>query len=152
MEEEMQKTQCDCHADVGTESRDMRGVQTYMGIVENNLVEVPNVVNDLLTQIISPENMNLAYKQVVGNGGSGGIDGMETKDLLPYLLCHKDELVQSLKDGKYRPNPVRRVEIPKDNGKKYLYLIYRNLYSRGVMPSILWNNCENCWGELKLRS
>lgn len=118
MEEEMQKTQCGCHADVGTESRDMRGVQTYMGIVENNLVEVPNVVNDLLTQIISPENMNLAYKQVVGNGGSGGIDGMETKDLLPYLLYHKEELVQSLKDGKYRPNPVRRVEIPKENGKK----------------------------------
>lgn len=118
MKEEMQKTRSGCHAEVGTESRDMRGVQTYMGIVENNLVEVPNVESDLLTPIVSPGNMNRAYKQVVSNAGSGGIDGMETKDLLPYLLRHKDELVQSLMDGKYRPNPVRRVEIPKDNGKK----------------------------------
>ena len=118
MNEEMQKTRSGCHAEVRTESRGMRGVQAYMGIVENNLVEVPNVESDLLAQIVSPSNMNRAYKQVTSNGGSGGIDGMETKDLLPYLLRHKDELVQSLMDGKYRPNPVRRVEIPKDNGKK----------------------------------
>ena len=118
MKEEMQKTRSGYHTEVGTESRDMRGVQTYMEIVENNLVEVPNVESDLLTQIVSPCNMNRAYKQVVSNAGSGGIDGMETKDLLSYLLRHKDELVQSLMDGKYRPNPARRVENPKDNGKK----------------------------------
>ena len=118
MEEAMQKTSNDCRADVGTESRDMYGVQTFMGIVENNLVEVTNVKSDLLTQIVSPSNMNLAYQRVVRNGGSGGIDGMETKELLPYLRSHKEELGQKLMDGKYRPNPVRRVEIPKDNGKK----------------------------------
>ena len=118
MKEEMQKTLTDCHADVGTESRDMRGVQTFMGIIENNLVEVSNVSSDLLGQIVSPANMRRAYKRVVSNGGSGGVDGMETKELLPYLLRHKEELIQSLVDGKYRPNPVRRVEIPKDNGKK----------------------------------
>ena len=118
MKEEMQKTFTDCHADVGTESRDMRGGQTFMGIVENNLVEVSNVSSDLLGQIVSPANMRRAYKRVVSNGGSGGVDGMETKELLPYLLRHKEELIQSLVDGKYRPNPVRRVEIPKDNGKK----------------------------------
>ena len=118
MKEEMQKTLTDCHANVGTESRDMHGVQTFMGIVENNLVEVSNVSSDLLGQIVSPSNMRRAYKRVVSNGGSGGIDGMETKELLPYLLRHNEELIQSLVDGKYRPNPVRRVEIPKDNGKK----------------------------------
>ena len=78
-----------------------------MGIIENNLVEVPNVEGDLLTHILSPNNMNLAYKRVVRNAGSGGIDGMEAKELLPYLRSHKEELVKSLKDGKYRPNPVR---------------------------------------------
>ena len=60
MKEEMQKTRSGCHTEVGTESRDMRGVQTYMGIVENNLVEVPNVESDLLTQIVTPCNMNLS--------------------------------------------------------------------------------------------
>ena len=118
MKEEMQKTLSGCHAEVGTESRGTYGVQTCMGIIENNLVEVPIVKGDLLTHIVSPSNMNLAYKRVVSNAGSGGIDGMEVKELLPYLRSHKDELVKSLVDGKYRPNPVRRVEIPKENGKK----------------------------------
>ena len=118
MKEEKQKTPSGCHAEIGTESRGMHGVQTCMGIIENNLVEVPIVKGDLLTQIVSPSNMNLAYKRVVSNAGSGGIDGMEVKELLPYLRSHKDELVKSLMGGKYRPNPVRRVEIPKDNGKK----------------------------------
>ena len=42
---------------------------------------------------------------------------METSELLPYLKLHRDELIGKLRDGKYRPNPVKRVEIPKDNGK-----------------------------------
>ena len=118
MKEGMQKTPSVCHVEAGTESRGKHGVQTYMGIIENNLVEVPIVKWDLLTHIVSPSNMNTAYKRVVSNAGSGGIDGMEVKELLPYLRSHKDELVGSLLDGKYRPNPVRRVEIPKDGGKK----------------------------------
>ena len=96
MKEEMQKTGKGCHVEVRTESRGIHGVQTCMGITENNLVEVPIVEGDLLTHIISPSNMNLAYKRVVSNAGSGGIDGMEVKGLLPYLRSHKDELVGSL--------------------------------------------------------
>ena len=42
---------------------------------------------------------------------------MEAKDLLPYLKLHNDELRSSILNGKYKPMPVRRVEIPKDNGK-----------------------------------
>lgn len=89
-----------------------------MGIAENNLVEVHFENEDLLERIFSPSNMNRAYKQVVGNKGKGGVDKMSTEDLLPYLRLYKDDLIKSLMDGIYRPNPVRRVEIPKDNGKK----------------------------------
>ena len=74
--------------------------------------------DDLLERILSPANLNKAYKQVLSNGGSGGVDKMETEELLPFLKLHKDKLVTSLMDGNYHPNPVRRVEIPKDNGKK----------------------------------
>ena len=99
MEEGKQKTQKGYHAEAGTESRGTCGVQTCMGIIENNLVEVPNVEGDLLTHILSPNNMNLAYKRVVRNAGSGGIDGMEAKELLPYLRSHKEEVVKSLMEG-----------------------------------------------------
>lgn len=71
----------------------------------------------LLGQILNADNLNRAYKQVKRNKGAGGIDGMQVDDLLPYLKANKDELLQSLRDGKYRPKPVRRVEIPKENGK-----------------------------------
>lgn len=100
-------TECECY----------EGVQTYMGITENTLEEVHFERGDLLEFIVSPSNMNAAYRRVVSNGGSGGIDKVGVEALLPYLRCHKDELVSSLMDGRYRPNPVRRVEIPKDNGK-----------------------------------
>ena len=51
------------------------------------------------------------------NHGSCGVDGLSTEELCDYLKGHKDELVESLKSGSYRPNPVRRVEIPKGGGK-----------------------------------
>lgn len=45
------------------------------------------------------------------------IDRMEVEELLPYLREHKEELVSKLERGRYKPRPVRRVEIPKENGK-----------------------------------
>ena len=71
----------------------------------------------LLEQILGGNNLNRAYKQVKRNKGTGGIDGMHVDELLPYLKENKNGLLQSLRDGKYRPKPVRRVEIPKENGK-----------------------------------
>ena len=88
-----------------------------LGIVGDELVEVQLSSDRMLEYILTPDNLNRAYKQVKANKGSGGIDRMETDQLLPYLREHKDELTESLLGGSYRPNPVRRVEIPKDNGK-----------------------------------
>ena len=70
-----------------------------------------------LEDIINPLNLNDAYKRVVRNGGSGGVDRMTVDELLPYLKLHGGEIVRDLLGGRYRPLPVRRVEIPKDNGK-----------------------------------
>ena len=106
------------HTDVRTESRDKCGVQTYIGIENDNLVEVQLGKDDLLERILSPDNLRKAYKQVVGNKGAGGVDKMGTSELLPYLNLHLGELIETIKSGKYKPTAVRRVEIPKDNGKK----------------------------------
>ena len=96
------------------------GVQTFMWMCEDNIVEVPFDKEHLFEQILSPANLNRAYKAVVRNKGCGGIDKMSCEQLLPWLLTNKDELIRSLMDGSYRPNPVKRVEIPKDNGKMRL--------------------------------
>lgn len=123
MKERMQNTGANAH---GCPQRDRTasegyvGVQTYMEIVEGELVESHFGMNDLMEQIIDIANLRTAYKQVVRNKGKGGVDGMEVKELLTWCQSHIEDLRQSLMDGTFVPNPVRRVEIPKDNGKKRL--------------------------------
>ena len=67
-----------------------------------------------LEAILERNNLNQAWKRVVANKGSAGVDGMEVQDLLPHLLEHGPELVQSIKEGRYNPQPVLRVLIPKE--------------------------------------
>ena len=71
----------------------------------------------MLEQITARDNLNNAFTKVRRKKGAGGVDKMEVSELPVYLRKHRDELVQSILDGIYRPNPVRRVEIPKENGK-----------------------------------
>jgi group II intron reverse transcriptase/maturase len=94
------------------------GGQTFMWITENNLTNNDQLGYGLLEFILSPTNLNEAYRRVKRNKGAGGVDKMEVESLKDYLTAHKDELITSILEGKYRPNPVRRVEIPKDKGSK----------------------------------
>lgn len=73
-------------------------------------------VSKLLEKVLDRANLNLAYKRVRKNGGSHGVDGMKVEELLPYLKQHGESLKQSILEGKYQPQPVRRVEIPKPGG------------------------------------
>jgi retron-type reverse transcriptase len=100
------------------EPEDYVGVQTSMWITENNLTSIEQTGYGMLEQILSPANLNAAFKRVVQNKGAGGIDEMQVESLKDYLIKEKDALITSILAGKYRPNPVRRVEIPKENGKK----------------------------------
>ena len=73
---------------------------------------------DLIEVITSKENLNRAYKKVVSNKGASGIDEMTVKELGNYIREHKNEIISSLRNRTYMPKPVRRVYIPKSNGKK----------------------------------
>jgi len=73
-------------------------------------------VNDLLERALAPQNMRAALKRVEQNKGAAGVDGMTVKALRPYLLTHWPSLKESLLQGAYRPQPVKRVEIPKPTG------------------------------------
>jgi RNA-directed DNA polymerase len=100
-----------------TESEGYVGGQTYMQITENNLTDTSKMGYGMLEFILSPNNLNAAYLQVKRNKGKGGVDKMEVESLKDYLVSNKETLTAAIFSGKYRPNPVRRVEIPKDNGQ-----------------------------------
>ena len=70
----------------------------------------------LLAKLVSRENLNAAYKKVKKKGGAPGVDGMTVDEALPYLKEHRDEIIRRIIEGKYKPSPVRRVEIPKPEG------------------------------------
>jgi len=93
------------------------GVQTFMWMTETEYTEGSVKIN-LLEQIVSPQNLNRAYRQVVSNQGSSGIDKMGVSELKSYLIANKEVLIKNILAGKYRPHPVRRVSIPKAEGKQ----------------------------------
>ena len=117
MKERKQKTMESCPQNDSAERESYEGAQTLIGMAGDDLVEVQPTSDRMLEYILTPDNLNRAYRQVKANKGSGGIDKMDVEHLLPYLRSHKVEIVESLLDGKFRPNPVRRVEIPKEGGK-----------------------------------
>ncbi len=78
-------------------------------------------VRSEMEAVCERENLKRAYRQVVGNKGSAGIDGMTVGQLQDYLKVHWSEIREQLLSGTYRPKPVKRVEIPKaDGGKRKL--------------------------------
>ena len=93
------------------------GVQTFMWITETEYTE-GEVNMGLLEQIVSPANLNRAYRQVAGNRGSSGIDKMQVSELKSYLISNRNVLISALLTGKYRPQPTLGVEIPKGDGKR----------------------------------
>lgn len=94
------------------------GVHNSGRITENNVTDAEWSMEKLHEKIVDRNNMNNAYKRVKSNKGAHGVDGMKVDELLQYLKENGDQLRQSIQNGKYCPNPVRRVEIPKDDGGK----------------------------------
>lgn len=72
----------------------------------------------LIEKILSEENLNEAVKRVKTNKGACGIDKMPVGELEEYFRKHKEEIISSIMNMTYKPQPVRRVYIPKPNGKK----------------------------------
>lgn len=73
---------------------------------------------ELIEWILQDKNINKAIKSVKKNKGAYGIDKMPVEELDGYFAKHREEIKSQIRDGKYKPIPVRRVYIPKSNGKK----------------------------------
>ena len=99
----LQRDSTECEGYAGARSIDERETERTDGA-------------DLLEQILSRDNLNRAYKRVKANKGAPGIDGMTIEDALPWLRENREELLERIRGGKYKPQPVRRKEIPKPDG------------------------------------
>lgn len=73
---------------------------------------------ELLEKVLDDKNLLKACDQVYKNKGASGVDGITVDMLYPYLYEHKEEIKEQIRNRKYKPSPVRRVYIPKDNGDK----------------------------------
>lgn len=99
----LQRDNAEREENAGAHSKDHREVEEADGA-------------ELLERILDRENLNKAYKRVKANKGAPGIDGMTVEDALSWLREHREELLESIRSGKYKPQPVRRKEIPKADG------------------------------------
>lgn len=89
-----------------------------VSMINNERMEVTNMPTDrcLLEEMLSEENLNKACLRVVKNKGASGVDGMEYTELQSYLKEHIEEIKEQIRERKYKPQAVKRVEIPKDDG------------------------------------
>jgi group II intron reverse transcriptase/maturase len=74
----------------------------------------------MIEQVINRRNMHLAYKQVLANKGSAGVDGMQVGELKHHIGQEREAIVLRIIKGSYLPQPILGVHIPKSNGKTRL--------------------------------
>ena len=126
----------DCRRTMVAEQQKCAEVPDHVRITEHNDIITDLPADSLLKKILSRDNMNDAYRKVKSNRGTGGIDRMSVDELLPYLREHRLGILQQIKDGKYKPNPVRRVEIPKEERGKYRKLGIPTVVDRMIQQAI----------------
>lgn len=80
--------------------------------------DAPVTCVPLMERVLDRANLFAALKRVIQNKGSAGIDGMKVDELPEYLKAHWPRIRQELLDGVYKPQPVKRVTIPKPGGGK----------------------------------
>lgn len=139
---------------VPAEQREYAEASACSRITENTNIITDLQTTGLLEEILQNDNLNKAYKKVKSNKGSGGVDGMDVEELLAYLQKHGRRLNQQILDGKYRPNPVRRVEIPKEEKGKFRRLgiptvvdrVYQQAIAQVMSPIFEKQFSQNSFG------
>lgn len=91
---------------------------------------------NLIGKVISNDNLWTAYKKVYANKGVPGVDGITVNELESHMLKYYEPLKRKLKEGTYKPQPVKRVAIPKADGSKR-YLGIPSVLDRVVQQAIL---------------
>jgi RNA-directed DNA polymerase len=116
----------------GSTERGGNGSQTRTAQDEN----AGDETTSLMEEVLRRENLTEAYKRVKRNRGAAGVDGMTVDELMPYCRAHWDEIRERLLHGSYTPSPVKKVEIPKPNGKGTRILGIPTVLDRMIQQAI----------------
>jgi group II intron reverse transcriptase/maturase len=135
-EKDRQPRKGGCPQKVSAEQRGYAEASDCTRIAENNNTNTASGADSLLERILERNNLNQAYKRVKSNKGAGGVDKMSVDELLPYLRENRERLVEQIRIGKYKPNPVRRVEIPKEEKGKVRPLGIPTVIDRVIQQAI----------------
>lgn len=145
---------------VSAEQKEYAEVSAHQRIAENNDIITDFQTDKLLEQILSNDNLNQAFKKVKSNKGAGGVDGMKVDELLSFLKNNGKQLKQQIMEGKYKPNPVRRVEIPKETKGEFRKLgvptvvdrVFQQAITQVLSPIYEKQFSENSYGFRPCRS
>jgi group II intron reverse transcriptase/maturase len=145
---------------VSAEQKEYAEVSAYQRITENNDIITDFQTDKLLEKILSNDNLNQAFKKVKSNKGAGGVDGMKVDELLSFLKNNGKQLKQQIMEGKYKPNPVRRVEIPKETKGEFRKLgvptvvdrVFQQAITQVLSPIYEKQFSENSYGFRPCRS
>ena len=106
-------------------------------------------MSELLEKILSKDNMNAAYKRVCANKGAGGVDGVTVEELGDYIKENWESIREQIRRREYKPQPVRRVEIPKPNGgvrKLGIPTVMDRVIQQGIVQ-VMSSICEPLFSE-----
>lgn len=106
-------------------------------------------MSELLEKILSKDNMNAAYKKVCVNKGAGGVDEVTVEELGDYIKENWKSISEQIRHREYKPQPVRRVEIPKPNGgvrKLGIPTVMDRVIQQGIVQ-IISPMCEPLFSE-----
>jgi RNA-directed DNA polymerase len=91
----------------------------------------------LMEEVVESKNLVKAYRRVVRNKGAAGVDEMTVDELKPYLKTEWPKIKEQLLEDRYKPQPVRRVQIPKPDGKGMRKLGIPTVVDRLVQQAVL---------------
>jgi len=114
--------------------RDAQGIEIVTATAEP---ESPASIEHFMEAICDPDNIETALDAVVRNKGAPGIDGITVKQLPSILKARWREIEEQLLQGRYQPQPVRRVEIPKPDGGGMRNLGIPTVIDRMIQQAIL---------------
>ncbi|GHT85642.1 group II intron reverse transcriptase/maturase [Bacteroidia bacterium] len=134
--EDRQPPKAGCSQKVSAEQREYAKASNCTRTAENNNTDTTSGADGLLERILDRNNLNTAYKRVKSNKGAGGVDKMSVDELLPYLIENRKRLIEQIRDEKYKPNPVRRVEIPKEEKGEVRLLGIPTVVDRVIQQAI----------------